>query len=143
VECCPRTGVKEIQSYLNERAVRAFPIRTHVLSLIDAIVGLGSVRAASVVRGSSTGVAETRQSVEVRDAVGLGVQAVKACADPRQKLVNLKWRKIRRSEHVPACDWNRSDARRALLRECRGGQRKTRGECNGSGSGSTQQRPPV
>lgn len=50
VQSCPRTGVKEVNSYFDERALRVRAVGRNVLAAVEADVGLGDIRAAMVIR---------------------------------------------------------------------------------------------
>ena len=104
---CPRTGVKEVNSYLDERAPGMRAIRRYILALIDANIRLGDVILTFVVDCRPARVRQRRQTTEIRDTIQLRVEPIESDGWAWKKLVDLKRRKSRRAEHIATCDRHR------------------------------------
>ena len=138
----PRTGVEEINSYFDERAVRVPPIGANVITLVTADVRLNVVGPAAAVDRCSTRVAQGREPLKVGDAIRLRVEAVEQGARAWQELVDQEWRKVRRTEHVPARDRYRHDRLSAAIREGQRRQYQARAKRETSSSGRSAQEMP-
>jgi len=93
----PRTGEPEINSYLDEGAMRLSGgrasggesrLRADIITLVDTDVGDHLVGLAGVVGGEAEGVTHGSYPAEIRDAMRLCVQAVVDRSDSRKELVD-------------------------------------------------------
>ena len=91
---CPRTGVKEVDSYLDERSTRVCTIRRHVFTLIHPNICPGDVIPALVVGGGAAGVRQRRQATEVRDTAWFRIEPVEASGRAGEKLMDENRRKV-------------------------------------------------
>jgi hypothetical protein len=99
-----RTGLEEVNSYLDESAVVAFPVRGHVFALEDPDIAGEDEMITLAIGGRARKHGYTCEAFEVGDGAGLDVESVIADGDwPREERVEH----AHRGNHVPAGDGDR------------------------------------
>lgn len=113
-----QTDVPEVQSYLDERAVRLGGCcssraergkATNVIALIDADVGDHRVLFAIVVGRGAEGISHGHVALEIGNAVGFSVEAIKCRSNTGKKLIEERgWEstlgryRLSREQDIPA-----------------------------------------
>ena len=83
MQSCPRTGVKEVDSYLDECTAGMGAICGDVFSLVNANISLSEITPAILIGGRPVCIGQRRQTSKVRDAVQLRIEPIETSSNSK------------------------------------------------------------